>query len=143
MGTMKIKKLSIILYCCLLFWTTTTLNLQETIPIHIVVYNEYPLFKKVFSEPFETLLLIFRDGTMITMTAQLENAIPISAWTIGEIIGKHDKKIKDIALAIHNHLIPVKESFGNKYVYRRLKKRGFKGVFCIYYPFSGEVRALK
>jgi len=138
---MKIK--SILLVLCLLFCTTTTLNQQKTILLHIVVYNEYPFFKKVFSEPFETLLLIFRDGTMITITAQLENVIPVSAWTIREIIGKHDKKIEDIALAIHNHLIPMRESFGNKYVYKKLKESGFKGVFCIYYPFSGKVRALK
>ena len=80
---------------------------------------------------------------MITITAQLENVIPVSSWTIKKIIGKYDKKIEDIALAIHNHLIPVVESRGNKYVYRKLKESGFRGVFCIYYPFSGKVRALK
>ena len=137
------KSKSIILVACLLLCVATTLNQQETIPIYIVAYNEYPFFKKIFAEPFETLLLIFRDGTMIAITARLKNVIPISPWAIREIIGRHNKKIKDIALAIHNHLIPARESFGNKYVYRKFRELGFKGVFCIYYPFSGKVRALE
>jgi len=79
----------------------------------------------------------------IAFTNQYEKRVHLPVGYLEEYFKKHNKKIEDIVIAIHNHDIPASFSPKNNKYYYQLKWKGFKGYFCIYYPFDGRVRILE
>ena len=112
-------------------------------PAETVYIKEGNVYKGFFTEPFETMLFIFKNGDFIAFTNQYEKKVHLPIGYLEEYLKKQNKKIEDIVIAIHNHNIPARFSPKNNKYYHQLKWKGFKGYFCIYYPFDGKVRILK
>jgi len=89
-------------------------------------------WQNFFTEPFETVYIIMKDGTAFKHTNQEERFIRLSAGILKETLKKKSYKIKDIAIIIHNHRIEQKFSPTDWKFYKDLKKRGFDGLFLIY-----------
>jgi len=123
----------------LLIFTTLTHPVEPS-TIYITQGN---IYKGFFTEPFETLLIVFKDGDFITFSSHHAYWITMSFGWLGDFLKKNNKKIKDIKIIIHNHLIPTRFTEGNKYFYRKFKEAGFQGLFCIYYPATEMVKILE
>lgn len=94
--------------------------------------NDY--WKKLFSEPVETIYIIMEDGIGFRHSNQYEKLIYVDIKDLKKRLKTPDRiyEIKDIAIIIHNHLIKKKFSDNDKRFYRNLKKHGFNGMFLIY-----------
>jgi len=109
----------------------------------IVYIKEFNIYTGFFTEPFETLLLIFKNGDGFAISTHNEHGIYVPfGWLEGFLKRKH-REIKDIIIIIHNHKIPTSFTPGNMYYYRKFKEAGFEGHFQIYYTFDGRVRTLE
>ena len=96
-----------------------------------------------FSEPFETIVFIFRDGSFLTFSTNDDNAVgvPIS-WVTG-MIEKTGRSISDIILCVHNHFQPSGFTPADVGSYRYLRGKGFRGVFGIFYTTNGQFREIE
>jgi len=111
--------------------------LELTIPLRMAKGN---LFDGVLKPPSELAFFLFKDGDFFVVTNDLENSIFIPDTE--NFFRKQGKEIKDLILVYHNHNIPSRFSKIDIRFYRYLKKRGFKGIFGIYYPFNKTVKIL-
>lgn len=109
---------------------------QDHITAYITTGN---IFSGLFTEPFETMVLLARDGTFFAFTTQHDWIIAVSPSYVHERLLKENIEPKDIVIIIHNHLSPGNFSTGDTAFYRYFQRRGFKGSFCVYYPFSKHV----
>jgi len=111
---------------------------QEGVALYISTGN---LYKGFFSEPCETALFIFRDGTFFTFTTQDRDRINAPPAQIYDyLVNKNKQSISDAVFIIHHHSAPALFSDGDKRFYQYMKDKGFHGYFIIYYTFSGKVR---
>ena len=101
------------------------------------------LYAGWFSETFETVVFMFRDGTKRSFTSREAGRIDMPAATYGEQFRREGRRVSDIELCIHNHFTPIGFTEGDKLVWRHLKGEGFKGTFRIYYTATGEVKDMK
>jgi len=106
----------------------------------IIYIKEGNIYKGFFTEPFETLLLIFKDGTVFALSTHHAHSIQIHFGWLCDFLKRKGKTIEDLIIAIHNHSIPASFTEGNMFYYHKLREAGFTGLFCIYYTFSGKVR---
>lgn len=97
------------------------------------------IFDAFFTEPFETMVILARDGTFYTFTTQYDRTIAIPPSYIHEYLLKQNIEPKDISIIIHNHPAPSGFSDADNVFFRYFKRQGFQGSFCIYYPFSKSV----
>ena len=136
------KKFALILGLWLLvyFLIYTALVNPASESVYIKAGN---IYKGFFTEPFETILFIFKDGDFFTFTNNYENKVHIPIGYLEDFLKKQGKKIEDIEIAIHNHNTPHSFSPHNHQYYHRLKRRGFKGHFKIYHPFNGKVEDIE
>ena len=92
-------------------------------------------WQELFTEPIEIAYIIMEDWTTFTYTSHLENEVYISMGKLEKRLKKFKGKnygIRDIAIIIHNHITDYQFSSRDYKIYRRLKKRGFKGLFLLY-----------
>jgi len=108
----------------------------QLIPVYIKSGN---VFSALFTEPFETMVILARDGNLFTFTTKHDWIIAIPPSYIYEHLLKRNVEPKDILIIIHNHLAPGAFSPGDIAFYHYFRNRGFRGVFCIYYPYSRRV----
>ena len=93
-----------------------------------------------FSEPFETVVFLFRDGSWMSFTTQHSAVIDCPLSIMAEAIRKSGRAVKDALLCVHNHFSPISFTSGDKDAYRYLAGQGFAGVFGIYYTAMGKFR---
>lgn len=111
-----------------------TIPQRQLPPVYIKKFN---LFEQIYKEPIETALLVFRNGDSYTFTTNEDSRTAISIDYLERI---EKKKIKDLALVVHNHWTPAPFSESNNRLYFRLKRKGFKGLFGIYYPVHKKIK---
>jgi len=97
----------------------------------------YPAF---FSEPFETVVFVFRDGRWVSFTTQHDVIIDCPVSLMVEAIVKHGRLISDALFCVHNHFTPIGFTSGDRDARRYLVRKGFAGVFGIYHTASGRFR---
>jgi len=112
-------------------------------PGETVYVKEGNIYKGFFTEPFETIVFIFKNGDCLAFTNRYESRVYLPIGYLENFLKKRNKKIEDIEIAIHNHGTPSNFSPKNYRYYRGLKARGFKGIFKIYYPFDGRARNIE
>lgn len=109
---------------------------SESIMIHIKKGN---LYKEAFTEPFESVLTFFVNGDIVIMTAKDPYCIPVTPTLFIKYINDNGDSIKGAMLIIHNHLAPYPFSKPDINFYHGVKRRGFHGLFLLYYPFNNRV----
>ena len=101
----------------------------------LIHYGEGNIFTGAFKEPIEVMYIVFYDGCLIKFTTYHENRIDMPYETFRGIIEKKERKIEDVAIAIHNHQPGETRHFtkGDLYFLGRMRGDGFKGSFCLWY----------
>lgn len=104
------------------------------------IWNGCPKF---FSEPFETVVFIFRNGHWISFTTQHDVIIDCPVSFMVTTIQKSGRTTLDVFFCVHNHFAPVGFTPGDKGAYHYLRGKGFRGVFGIYYTATGRFREME
>ena len=120
-------------------------------PTHKVVYTvehdfnfNKAVFGSFFKEPFEILLIVFKDGEKsLTFTTRDEILIDLEMHELQYLLEKRGRRVKDIAFTVHNHLTPERPTPGDRRAHNALKGMGFKGPSFVYYPATGELRPVQ
>lgn len=100
--------------------------------------GEGSLCRQLFTEPFETVIFVFRDGGFLTYSTHDEKHINVPISIIADDIIKSGRAISDCLLCVHNHFSPIGFTHGDELVYEHLKRRGFRGTFGIFYTATGR-----
>lgn len=108
----------------------------QSVCAHIRVFN---IFAPHFTEPFESMIILLSDGTAYRITTFEQRRINTTPGYVYEYLTRRGVCLGDIAIIIHNHLYVGGFSDADDNFYRYFYRRGFRGSFCIYYPFSGKV----
>ncbi len=116
---------------------------QNEIPTIITIHEVAPAMEEIFTEPFETLVVITRDGKAITVTNQLARQVRSSVAEIENFLKSIDCGLDSVELIIHNHPTPSRWSLQDKRFYYRLKREGYKGDFVLYFPWSQSLRYME
>jgi len=109
--------------------------MPENVQVRITSRN---LYHELFSEPFETMVMFFPDGSLISITSQNPNEISMPASLIVETVEKYGLTMGDCARIVHNHLTPTRISPTDLKTLAYFRSLGFKGQFIVYYPTSGN-----
>jgi len=102
-------------------------------------------WQELFTDPVEKVLVFVEDknspGDKVIFRFQSfdERAVYLRVGEMEEDLKKHDYKIEDIEIIIHNHFVKCKFSESDKGQYRALKRRGFNGLFLLYCQRTKEV----
>ncbi len=89
-------------------------------------------WQKFFTELIEVVYIVMKDGRFFKQTSHYENEVYMGIADLERELKRHNYKIKDIAIVIHNHF-KIAEFRGNdRKCYRGFKRRGFKGLFLLY-----------
>jgi len=117
----------------------TGVMLAETVMI-----GEGDICSAFFREPFETVVFMFRDGKFITFSTGHEKtiAIPSVGWIVEQIKAR-GRRIEDCMFVVHNHFSPAGFSESDLMTWKYLCRKGFSGVFGIYYTASGRFRSVE
>ena len=113
---------------------------QSEIPTFVTIHQMAPAIEEIFTEPFETLVVITSDGKAITVTNQLARQVRSSVEEIKCFLKRINQGFDSVELIIHNHPTPSRWSLQDKRFYHRLKREGFKGDFALYFPWSKSMR---
>lgn len=105
--------------------------------------GEGSICKAVFTEPFETVCFLFRDGSFLTFTTQDDRMIDAPIAILLAEVSESGRFIEDCLLIVHNHFTPVGFSPGDMRSYHYLRDKGFRGVFGIYYTTTGRFLGLE
>lgn len=121
---MKTKILTLGLICLLLLGSF--LPAKEKEPINP--------WQQLFTEPFESVYFIMKDGTRFRKTNNYEDRVYVDIKNLEKELKTSQKsyKIKDIAVIIHNHLDNKEFAPDDFKQYRKFKKYGFNGRFLLY-----------
>jgi len=95
-----------------------------------------------FTEPFETVVFRFRDGSFLTFSTNEGSAVGVPISWVTETIEKNGHAVSDIVLCVHNHFTPTGFTLADRRSCGYLRDRGFRGVFGIYYTATGRFREL-
>jgi hypothetical protein len=98
---------------------------------------------KFFSEPFETVVFVFRDGRWVSFSTQHAEFIDCPVSMMVEAITKGGRKVADIAFCVHNHFSPIGFTPGDKDARYYLDRKNFRGIFGIYYPANDSFREME
>lgn len=123
---MKIKLLILLLIYSLM--VSSVLPAEKR---YIIEYS----WKELFSEPFETIYIIMKDGKIFKQSNQDEIKVNMDLGRLEKGLKNFKSKnysIKDIAVFVHNHLKVCRFSYDDHKIYRQLKECGFKGLFLVY-----------
>lgn len=102
-------------------------------------------FASLFTEPFERVYFIMKDGTLFTHTDCYENIIYMRIGELEKALSTSEKfyKIKDIAIVIHNHRMDRYFTPKDINQYGALKGYGFNGLFMIYCHMTDKTYCLE
>jgi len=92
-------------------------------------------WQKFFTEPFETIYFIMKDGAPFRYSNKNKKGIYMNIEVLQERLKKvkgKDYSIKDIAVFIHNYYTRCKFSLEDRKFYRKFKRYGFNGLFLLY-----------
>ncbi len=104
-----------------------------SLPIHAQLYmTKGNMFHMAFTEPFEIMYIVFYNGDMYGFTTHDANKVTVSINYIKDLLNKDGKKIKNIAIIIHNHFALPFFSERDIKTFYYLKRHGFEGAFLIY-----------
>ena len=111
------------------------LGLYLAFLIPLFAAADFNSWKDLFTEPFEKVYVVMKDGATFPCTSKHEAMVDMSIGILEEKLRKIKGKnysIKEIAVVIHNHRI--KKSFGQEdwKQYHMLKRYGFNGRFLLY-----------
>jgi len=109
----------------------------------VLVYDYQPGLKEIFTEPFEIMAIYNENGKTITITSHLEHKVNGSLNEIEYYLNIVGSDLESAKFIIHNHLVPYRWSLKDKKFYHDLKKKGFKGQFILYFPWSKSVRYME
>ena len=108
-----------------------------------VAIEQGSLCKGIFRDPFEKVVFLFRDGTFLVFSTGHEKAVLVPIAWILHFIEESGRDIKDCLLIVHNHFSPMGFSESDLQTYQYLYRKGFRGVFGIYYPSTGKFRGVE
>ena len=104
-------------------------------------------WQELFTEPIEKICIIMKDKVVFRFTSLHEKAVYLSVEKVEKELKKHNYKMEDIEIIIHNHFADYKFSESDEGQYRALRRRKFKGTFLLYchrtnktYDIEDEVR---
>ena len=111
------------------------LGLCLTFLIPLFAAADFNSWKDLFTEPFEKVYVVMKDGATFPVTSKDDAMVDMSIGKLEEELRKIKGKnysIKEIAVVIHNHR--MKKSFGQEdwKQYHMLKRYGFNGKFLLY-----------
>ena len=89
-------------------------------------------WQKFFTELIEVVYIVMKDGRFFKQTSHYENEVYMGIADLERELKKHNYKIKDIAIVIHNHFKTADFQDDDRKCYRGFKRRGFKGLFLLY-----------
>lgn len=93
---------------------------------------------RFFSEPFETVVFIFRDGDYLAYSTHDAHHINVPISTIADDIRKCGLDVRACTHCVHNHFSPIGFTRGDEASFEYLKRKGFRGVFGIWYTATGR-----
>ena len=99
-------------------------TVEET-TIHVAKAN---LWDELGREPYERLMILYKDGTLYSMTQREPHKVAIPIDYLERVEGK---ATSDIIVIIHNHLGIGRASLADIALYHTLRNRGFAGFFLI------------
>ena len=102
--------------------------LCTTIANEQIYFQSINLWDICLSKNAESVVLLFKDGTMFALTENLENRVTLP-WAY--LFEWKKYRAEDLIFVIHNHLGIDRWSVEDEVVYYRLKIAGFKGYFLL------------
>ncbi len=100
------------------------------------------IFNRVFTDTFETIIFIMRNGDSYSFTMQEEDEVCcLSLWL--DVLKEDGYTAKDITIIMHNHFAKPFFSTSDKRAYVVLKMNGFTGSFGIYVTATDKVYLIK
>lgn len=100
----------------------------------VTVYiTEGRLCESMFTEPFETCLVLTNDLGILTFSTREAGRVGISAPQIVEKIKQSGYEIAQVVAVVHNHFTPAGFTMADRATYNYLKARGFTGIYAIWY----------
>lgn len=108
--------------------------------------KKFNFFSPLFTEPIEKIYFIMKDGTSFYHTNNYGGKIYVRIVKLEETLKRFENEnyeIKDIALIIHNHLSDCRFSPADRTYYRRLREKGFNGLFMLYSNVSRKTYCLE
>ena len=128
---MSLKIIGCILFLSLMLYPNNSL-------IH---YSEGNIFTGFFTEPVEISYAVFYDGHIFKFTSYEDYRIDLIYGEFKALLNKKGRKVKDIAIKIHNHLPGGSWNFsdGDLKFMRAMREDGFEGGYCILTP-GGKIR---
>jgi len=103
--------------------------------------NKY--WQELFPDPTEKVCIIMKDKGIFRFTSYNEQRVYMSVKRVEKKLKKHDFKISDIEIIIHNHFYNCKFSESDKKQYRVFKRYGFNGLYLLYCHKSNKIYPLK
>ena len=92
----------------------------------------YAIFGNRFNEPVEVMYLLMNDMTLYKITSNYESHIYATLYDIGKKLDRDGYEISDILIIIHGHKSSRYFSTADVATWRRFKRAGFTGKFCLY-----------
>lgn len=108
-------------------------------PVYISSGN---IYHDVFTEPYETVIVLLEGGDYHAFTTQEAFSIAIGATYIREFLRLQGRKVNEVASIIHNHYVSPSFSEADKREYQRLLRYGFCGRFLLYHTPTGRIKKL-
>jgi len=123
-------------FLCIIFLFLIPLN-PGHISIQITTYiQEGNIFDNVFTEPFETIVLVCKDGHWISFTQQLAGTV---FFPLDALETKYNIHLEDVVIIMHNHFAIPHFSISDKNMLKLLRRRGFTGSFGIYITSTKKI----
>jgi len=127
-------KKGLVLFALLLFMSPSGVNLYV---------SDWNIFTDVFTDPFESCVMVFNDGACVKFTTNDTDKIAIGVSVFEMLLGRADRTIDEVVIIMHNHFAKPTFSDVDIKTYNFLKGRGFKGSFGIYVTATGKIYLYK
>ena len=127
---MKAKTLTLGLICLLMLGCALSFEKKRHIDIS---------WKELFPDCLERVCVFVKGAKVFRFTSHYENMVHLNVGSMEEELKRHGYKIEDIEVVIHSHFIRYEFSGRDEVQYRRLKKRGFNGLFLLYCHITKEI----
>ena len=109
----------------------------------VLIYDQPPRLEKIFKEPFEVMAIYCENGKTITVTSFLENQVNGTLEEIEYYLAQINSDLGSAKYIIHNHLTPRRWSLTDRKFYHKLRKKGFKGRFILYFPWCRSLKYIE
>ena len=106
-------------------------------------YDSQPQLKNLLKGPSEIMAIYTDNGKTITVTSDHEDKIYGSIEDLEYYLAKVGSDITSVRMITHNHPVPARWSRQDIQLYYRLKRKGFKGKYALYFAWCDSVRYLE